>query len=46
MVKPIAPALMKTGFYVGTTQLDDGSPVLMLDISGVARAAGLAETRI
>lgn len=41
VVKPIAPALMKTGFYVGTTQLDDGSPVLMLDISGVAREAGL-----
>ena len=41
VVKPIAPALMKTGFYVGTTQLDDGSPVLMLDISGIAREAGL-----
>ncbi len=41
VVKPIAPALMKTGFYVGTTQLDDGSPVLMIDISGVAREAGL-----
>lgn len=41
VVKPVAPALMKTGFYVGTTQLDDGSPILMLDISGVAREAGL-----
>jgi two-component system chemotaxis sensor kinase CheA len=41
VVKPIAPALMRTGFYVGTTQLDDGSPVLMIDISGVAREAGL-----
>lgn len=41
VIKPIAPALMKTGFYVGTTQLDDGSPILMLDISGVAREAGL-----
>ncbi|HSG33948.1 MAG TPA: chemotaxis protein CheA [Sphingomonadaceae bacterium] len=41
VVKPIAPALMKTGFYVGTTQLDDGSPVLMLDVAGIAREAGL-----
>jgi two-component system chemotaxis sensor kinase CheA len=41
VVKPVAPALMKTGFYVGTTQLDDGSPILMLDISGIAREAGL-----
>jgi len=41
VVKPIAPALMKTGFYVGTTQLEDGSPILMVDISGLAREAGL-----
>jgi two-component system chemotaxis sensor kinase CheA len=41
VVKPIAPVLMACGFYVGTTQLDDGSPILMLDISGIAREAGL-----
>lgn len=41
VVKPIAPVLMACGFYVGTTQLDDGSPVPMLDVSGVARAAGM-----
>jgi two-component system chemotaxis sensor kinase CheA len=41
VVKPIAPVLMACGFYVGTTQLDDGSPVPMLDISGVARSAGM-----
>jgi len=41
VVKPIAPVLMACGFYVGTTQLDDGSPVPMLDVSGVARSAGM-----
>ena len=41
VVKPIAPALQKTGFYVGTTQLDDGKPVLMLDVAGVARESGM-----
>ena len=41
VVKPIAPVLMACGFYVGTTQLDDGSPVPMLDVSGVARWAGM-----
>ena len=37
VVKPIAPVLMACGFYVGTTQLDDGSPVPMLDVSGVGQ---------
>jgi two-component system chemotaxis sensor kinase CheA len=41
VVKPIAPVLMASGFYVGTTQLDDGSPVPMLDVSGIARSAGM-----
>ncbi|MGX7894624.1 chemotaxis protein CheA [Tsuneonella sp. HG222] len=41
VVKPIAPVLMACGLYVGTTQLDDGSPIPMLDIAGVARAAGM-----
>jgi two-component system chemotaxis sensor kinase CheA len=41
VVKPIAPVLMACGFYVGTTQLDDGSPAPMLDVSGVARSAGM-----
>ncbi|HSQ96550.1 MAG TPA: chemotaxis protein CheA [Croceibacterium sp.] len=41
VVKPIAPVLMACGFYVGTTQLDDGSPIPMLDVSGVARSAGM-----
>ncbi|MXP11150.1 chemotaxis protein CheA [Pseudoblastomonas halimionae] len=46
VVKPIAPAVMATGLYAGTTLLDDGSPVLLLDIAGLARGVDLeAEAR-
>ena len=41
VIKPLAPVLMRCGLYVGTTQLDDGSPVPMLDVAGVARKAGM-----
>jgi two-component system, chemotaxis family, sensor kinase CheA len=41
VVKPAAPIVMATGLYAGTTIADDGSPVLLLDPSGVASAAGL-----
>jgi two-component system chemotaxis sensor kinase CheA len=41
VVKPIAPALMATGLYAGTTLTDDGSPILLLDIGGIARIGGL-----
>ncbi|MFN6934037.1 MAG: chemotaxis protein CheA, partial [Tsuneonella sp.] len=41
VIKPLAPAVMATGFYAGSTLLDDGHPVLMLDIAGIARAASL-----
>ena len=41
VIKPIAPALMATGLYVGAAQLDNGRPMLMLDVSGIARSVGL-----
>jgi two-component system chemotaxis sensor kinase CheA len=41
VIKPIAPIVMQSGVYVGTTQLDDGSPVLMLDAPKVGERAGL-----
>lgn len=41
VVKPIAPAVMSTGLYAGTTLTDDGSPILLLDVAGIARAGGL-----
>ncbi len=41
VIKPLAPAIMATGIYAGSTLLDDGHPVLMLDIAGIARKARL-----
>jgi two-component system chemotaxis sensor kinase CheA len=41
VVKPISPAVMSTGLYAGTTLSDDGSPMLLLDIAGIARIGGL-----
>lgn len=41
VVKPLAPAVMATGLYAGTTLLDDGSPILMLDIQTIAGQHGL-----
>ncbi|MCB2086709.1 MAG: chemotaxis protein CheA [Sphingomonadaceae bacterium] len=46
VVKPLAPAVMQTGIYAGTTLLDDGHPVLMLDVPTLAQRNGLnAEAR-
>ncbi len=39
VIKPLAPAVMGTGIYAGSTLLDDGNPVLMLDVAGIARKA-------
>lgn len=36
VVKPLAPAVMKSGLYAGSTLLDDGQPVLLLDITNIA----------
>ena len=41
VVKPLAPVLMASGLYVGSTQLDDGKPIPMLDVAGVARTSGM-----
>ena len=38
VVKPIAPAIMQTGLYTGTTLLDDGRPMMLLDLPGIAAA--------
>ncbi|MDZ4306497.1 chemotaxis protein CheA [Allopontixanthobacter sp.] len=47
VVKPLAPAVMATGIYAGTTLLDDGSPILMLDVYTIAAQNGLvSEVRI
>jgi len=36
VVKPLAPAVMKCGLYAGSTLLDDGQPVLLLDVANIA----------
>ena len=41
VVKPIAPAVMETGLYGGTTLLDDGRPIMLLDIPNIAAQRGL-----
>ena len=46
VVKPLAPAVMKCGLYAGSTLLDDGQPVLLLDITNIAARYDLvSETR-
>ncbi|MFM7349880.1 MAG: uracil phosphoribosyltransferase, partial [Erythrobacter sp.] len=46
VVKPLAPAVMRTGLYAGSTLLDDGQPVLLLDVANIAAQANLvSETR-
>ena len=37
VVKPIAPAIMDTGLYAGTTLLDDGRPMMLLDLPSIAQ---------
>ncbi len=37
VVKPIAPAVMETGLYAGTTLLDDGRPMMLLDLPSIAQ---------
>ncbi len=41
VIRPVAPQVIGTGFYVGVAQLNDGSASLMLDMVGVAQAGGI-----
>ena len=43
VVKPIAPAIVATGLYAGTTLLDDGRPMMLLDMPSIAAKFGLVE---
>ena len=45
VIKPLAPPVMATGLYSGTTLLDDGSPMLMLDLAGLAQRSNIALER-
>jgi two-component system chemotaxis sensor kinase CheA len=46
VVKPAAPPVMATGLYAGQTLPDSGRPMLLLDGSGIAAAAGLSFARV
>nr|WP_298925587.1 chemotaxis protein CheA [uncultured Erythrobacter sp.] len=49
VVKPLAPAVMQNGYYAGSTLLDDGQPILLLDVTNIASEYGLvsdARTRV
>ena len=41
VVKPIAPAIMETRLYAGTTLLDDGRPMMLLDLPSIAQIRGM-----
>ncbi|OYW46005.1 MAG: hypothetical protein B7Z08_08460 [Sphingomonadales bacterium 32-68-7] len=41
VVKPLSPAIMASGLFVGCTQLDDGQPALLLDVAAVGYASGI-----
>ncbi|MCK0129216.1 chemotaxis protein CheA [Erythrobacter sp. F6033] len=41
VVKPLAPAVMQSGYYAGSTLLDDGQPILLLDVTNIADEYGL-----
>jgi two-component system chemotaxis sensor kinase CheA len=41
VIKPASPAIAATGIYAGMSLPDSGVPVLLLDISGIAEAAGV-----
>jgi two-component system, chemotaxis family, sensor kinase CheA len=41
VVKPAAPGIMGAGIYAGTALPDNGLPLLLLDVAGLASAAGL-----
>jgi two-component system chemotaxis sensor kinase CheA len=41
VIKPLSPGVMECGLFVGCTQLDDGTPVLVLDVAAIGYGAGI-----
>lgn len=41
VIRPAAPAVMAAGIYAGQTLPDSGVPMLLLDVAGIAEAAGI-----
>ena len=42
VIRPLAPAIMGTGIYAGSTLMDDGLPMLLLDIPSIANLYGVS----
>jgi two-component system chemotaxis sensor kinase CheA len=42
VIKPLSPGIMQSGLFVGCTQLDDGTPVLVLDVAAIGYGAGIS----
>lgn len=45
VIKPAAPAIMAIGLFAGQTLPDNGLPMLILDCTGIAKAAEIGSTR-
>ena len=45
VIKPAAPAVMSIGLFAGQTLPDNGLPMLILDCTGIAKAADIGSTR-
>lgn len=45
VIKPAAPAIMSIGLFAGQTLPDNGLPMLILDCTGIAKAAKIGSTR-
>ena len=46
VVKPLSRAVLNVGLYCGSSLLDDGQPLLMLDAGAIVRAAGIDFTQM
>ncbi len=45
VIKPLAPSILKTDLYSGTALLDDGEPILLLDLPLIAINCGVADPK-
>ena len=44
VVRPMAPALNGSGVFAGQSLADDGRPIAVLDIAGIARRCGIVQS--
>ena len=46
VIKPVSPEIAGCGLYAGLTLLEDGQPILLLDIQGIAAARKLVDASV